>query len=359
MSESVFEYGCRWLKADFHLHTHADKEFAYSGEENDYAKQYIAALANAGISLGVITNHNKFGLKEFKALRKKAKQSDIALLPGIELSIKDGKAGVHTLVVFSDEWFNNKEQTNHIQEFLCLTFAGIANFEDENARSNHDIVATVRELDKFHKDYFLIFVHVEAPKGLWKELAPGPIKGLFDDPTVRRRMLAFQKVRTHNERVKIQQELGNLYPAEVEGCDAKNLADIAARKEASYLKLGSFSFDAVKFALRNKASRVRAELPSYKHSYIQKIRFEGAGTLGGTEICLSPELNTLIGIRGSGKSSVLEGVRYALNIPFGDKSSDVEYKEGLVKHLLRSGGKITIDAIDRRGQPYQIRAYIG
>ena len=48
-------------------------------------------------------------------------------------------------------------------------------------------------------------------------------------------------------------------------------------------------------------------------------------------------------------------MRYALNIPFGDKSSDVEYKEGLVKHLLRSGGKITIDAIDRRGQPYQIR----
>ncbi|MBF4280548.1 histidinol-phosphatase, partial [Vibrio anguillarum] len=41
------------------------------------------------------------------------------------------------------------------------------------------------------------------------------------------------------------------------------------------------------------------------------------------------------------------------------KSSDVEYKEGLVKHLLRSGGKITIDAIDRRGQPYQIRRILG
>ncbi|EPR1793955.1 TrlF family AAA-like ATPase [Vibrio cholerae] len=359
MNESVFEYGSRWLKADFHLHTRSDKEFAYSGEDNDYANQYVAALANAGIGLGVITNHNKFDLNEFKALRKKAKKSGIGLLPGIELSIKDGQAGVHTLVVFSDEWFNNKEQTNHIQTFLSLTFAGIANFEDENARSNHDIVETVRELDKFHKDYFLIFAHVEAPKGLWKELAPGRIKDLFDNATVRRRTLAFQKVRTRDERAKIQQALGDLYPAEVEGCDAKNLSDMAARKESSYLKLGSFSFEAVKFALRDKASRVSAELPSYKHSYIQKILFEGAGTLGGTEICLSPELNTLIGIRGSGKSSVLEGVRYALNIPFGDKSSDVEYKEGLVKHLLRSGGKITIDAIDRRGQPYQIRRILG
>ncbi|MBF4323741.1 histidinol-phosphatase, partial [Vibrio anguillarum] len=202
----------------------------------------------------VITNHNKFDADEFKALRKKAKKSGIGLLPGIELSIKDGQAGVHTLVVFSDEWFNNKEQTNHIQTFLSLTFAGIANFEDENARSNHDIVDTVRELDKFHKDYFLIFAHVEAPKGLWKELAPGRIKDLFDNATVRCRVLAFQKVRTRDERAKIQQALGHLYPAEVEGCDAKNLADMAARKEASYLKLGSFSFEAVKFALRDKAS---------------------------------------------------------------------------------------------------------
>ncbi|MBJ6903697.1 hypothetical protein JG633_18960, partial [Vibrio cholerae] len=47
--------------------------------------------------------------------------------------------------------------------------------------------------------------------------------------------MAFQKVRTRDERAKIQQALGQLYPAEVEGCDAKNLADMSARKEASYL----------------------------------------------------------------------------------------------------------------------------
>lgn len=355
MSDSVFEYGSRWLKADFHLHTRADKEFTYSGEENDYVNQYVAALADAGISLGVITNHNKFDLEEFKRLRKKARKQGIGLLPGIELSIKDGQAGVHTLVIFSDGWFNNKGQVNHVQSFLSSTFAGIANFEDENARSKHDIEGTVNLLDTFDKDYFLIFAHVETPKGLWTELTPGRIEVLFKTSAIRRRALAFQKVRTRDEKTKIEQILGDLYPAEVEGCDAKNFADMAARKEASYLKLGSFSFEAVKFALRNKASRVRAELSGYTHSYIQKISFEGAGTLGGTEICFSPELNTMIGIRGSGKSSVLEGVRYALNIPFGDKSSDVEYKEGLIKHLLRSGGKITIDAIDRRGLPYQIR----
>ena len=359
MSRSFFEFGSRWLKADFHLHTRADKEFNYTGKDNDFLNQYVHALGNAGVGLGVIANHNKFDRDEFKALRKKARRSGIGLLPGIELSVKDGQSGVHTLVVFSDEWYMNKEHTNHIQSFLNLTFAGVSNFEDENTHSNHDIVETVRELNQFSRDYFLVFAHVEASKGLWKELSPGRIKKLFEIETVRSRVLAFQKVRTRDKRVKIQQGLGDLYPAEVEGCDAKNLADMSARKHASYLKLGDFSFEAVKFALRGNAARVRADRPNYHHSHIKKIYFEGAGTLGGAEICLSPELNTLIGIRGSGKSSVLEGVRYALNIPLGDQASDVEYKEGLVEHLLRSGGRIILDSIDRRGQKYQIRRILG
>ncbi|QWF69802.1 histidinol-phosphatase [Methylomonas paludis] len=355
MTDEFFLYGSRWLKADFHLHTHADKEFRYQGADNDYLKAYVGALVEADIGLGVITNHNKFDLQEFKSLRKAARKAGIGLLPGIELSIKDGQAGVHTLVVFSSDWIDNLQQGNYIQSFLSVTFAGQANFEQENARSNHDIVETIRELDKFHKEYFLIFAHVEAPNGLWGSLLPGRIKELFANETVSRRVLGFQKVRTHNERQKIKQELGCDYPAEVEGCDAKQFSDMSARKDACYLKLGAFNFEAVKFALIDHVNRVRKEKPSYSHSYISKIYFEGVGALGGTEVCLSPELNTLIGIRGSGKSSVLEGIRYALNIPFGDKASDIEYKEGLVKHLLRSGGKITIDAVDRRGQPYQIR----
>lgn len=359
MSHNIFESGSRWLKADFHLHTGADKEFDYTGEDNDFLNEYVNALGNAGIGLGVIANHNKFARDEFKALRRRARKFGIDLLPGIELSVKDGQSGVHTLVVFSDEWYVNKEQTNYIQSFLNLTFAGVANFEYENTHSNHDIVETVHELNQYSRDYFLIFAHVEAPKGLWKELSPGRIKHLFEIETVRNRVVAFQNVRTEDQRVKIKQELGDLYPAEVEGSDAKNLADMSARKYASYLKLGDFSFEAVKFALRDKAARLRADQPESHHSNIKKVHFEGAGALGGTEICLSPELNTLIGIRGSGKSSVLEGVRYALNIPLGDQASDVEYKEDLVKHLLRSGGRITIDAIDRRGQLYQIRRILG
>lgn len=65
-----------------------------------------------------------------------------------------------------------------------------------------------------------------------------PDRGAFDNDLVRRRVTGFQKVMTHDLRVKIKGVLGERYPAEVQGCDAKTLDHIGARKVASYLKLG-------------------------------------------------------------------------------------------------------------------------
>ncbi|RMA79661.1 MULTISPECIES: TrlF family AAA-like ATPase [unclassified Enterobacter] len=355
----VFENGACWVKVDFHLHTRADKEFRYAGESDRYIRDYVSALKAAKVGVGVITNHNKFDPGEFKALRKAARREGMELLPGVELSVNDGQAGVHTLVVFADEWFINPQQTNHIESFLTATFAGVDNFENENARSTENITQTIRRLDRYERDYFIVFAHVEADNGLWGGLSPGRIGELFDNDLVRRRVKGFQKVMTHDLRVKIQGVLGERYPAEVQGCDAKTLDHIGARKVASYLKLGDYSFEAVRFALQDFPHRVSGEKPHLPHSHIRQIAFEGAGSLGGTVVKLSPELNTLIGIRGSGKSSILEGIRYALDIPFGEKASDRDYKENLVSNLLKSGGKIILDAVCRHGRVYQITRIYG
>ncbi|HGY6601197.1 TPA: hypothetical protein ACNTAM_005166, partial [Escherichia coli] len=68
----------------------------------------------------------------------------------------------------------------------------------------------------------------------------------------------------------------------VQGCDAKTLDHIGARKVASYLKLGDYSFEAVRFALQDFPHRVSGEKPALTHSHIRQIAFEGAGSLGGT-----------------------------------------------------------------------------
>lgn len=72
MMGAVFAQGAQWIRADFHLHTRADREFKFTGDDNFYNSNYVDALENAGIQLGIITNHNKFDFEEFKALRKTA-----------------------------------------------------------------------------------------------------------------------------------------------------------------------------------------------------------------------------------------------------------------------------------------------
>jgi ABC-type cobalamin/Fe3+-siderophores transport system ATPase subunit len=352
---SVFPHGTRWLRADFHLHTRVDNEFSYSGDDDYYLSNYMDALEKAGIAVGIITNHNKFDFDEFKALRRTANKKSIFLLPGVELSVNDGANGIHTLIVFSEEWMASGQ--NYISPFITSMFPGKSpnEYQNENGRSDKNILQVVEELEKTGRDYFLVFAHVEQQNGLWKEISGGKLSDFSTKryETVKRRTLGFQKVRTRDKRDKVHGWLENWYPAEVEGSDCKAIDQIG-KGNPCYLKIGDFTFGTVKYALLDHVNRLAAKLDKHKHSRILSVSFDG-GVLDGKTIRLSPELNTLIGIRGSGKSSILETVRYVFDIPFGEKALDTDYKRQLVDHVLGSGGKITVQAVDRRGQRYEIR----
>ncbi len=52
---SIFEQGAQWIRADVHLHTRADREFRYAGDDDYYNSDYVGALEKAQIRVGVIT----------------------------------------------------------------------------------------------------------------------------------------------------------------------------------------------------------------------------------------------------------------------------------------------------------------
>ena len=354
-----FAAGATWVRADFHLHTRADREFKYAGEDSFYHSNYVNALEGAEIRLGTITNHNKFDSHEFHTLRKIARNKGIILLPGVELSVNDGANGIHTLIVFSDDWISHGN--DHINPFLTTMFEGKTpqQYERENGRNSFGLLETIKKLEGYNRDFFLLFAHVEAPSGLWSELDGGRIVELGENEMFRRRTLGFQKVRTKDPcgkdrpcRTKVREWLGDWYPAEIEGSDPKSIDEIGQGK-LSFLKVGELSFEAVKFALTDHRSRVAHEVPAHAGSHICSVSFQG-GVLDGQTLHFSPELNTLIGIRGSGKSSILEAVRYALDIPHGEKAQDTKYKDELIRHTLGSGGKITLVARDAFGQEFAI-----
>jgi len=145
-----FAYGSTWLRADFHLHTKADKEFVYDGEDNAFGTAFVDRLKAANVGLGIISNHNKFDADEFKALHKRAKKEGIGLLPGVELSVNDGANGVHTIIVFSDQWLEDGH--DYINQFLNVAFTGKtpAQYEQENGRTNDDLLQTLKKLQGYN-----------------------------------------------------------------------------------------------------------------------------------------------------------------------------------------------------------------
>ena len=104
-------------------------------------------------------------------------------------------------------------------------------------------------------------------------------------------------------------------------------------------------------ALKDFGHRISKNREETKYGYIHSIKFEG-GILDGQEIDLSSGLNTLVGIRGSGKSSILESIRYVLGLELSD--NDKVYKQDLLDYVIGSGGKITITAYDKFNKKYEI-----
>jgi hypothetical protein len=313
--EELFVHGAAWFRADFHLYTRTDKKnFKYTGDDAYYLSSYIEALKDADITVGVVANHNAFDFEEFKALRTTAKGRGIFLLPGVELLVNDGANGVHVLIAFADAWIANGQ--DRISQFLTTMFPGetASEYQKGNARSDKNILQMMEELKKMEGDYFLIFAHVEDSKGLWGETRGGKLSDWNTEryAEVRRRTLGFQKVRTRDDRKRVKQWLGDWYPAEVEGSDPKSIDEIG-KGDFCFIKIGASTFEAVKFALLDHENRVNAERPKVSHSHIRGVQWIG-GILDGKCISFSPELNTLIGIRGSGKSAVLEMLRSALAV---------------------------------------------
>lgn len=349
----MYEHGSEIVRVDFHLHTRKDKEFKYSGEENSFVNDYAETLAEKNIRIGVITNHNKFDYGEFKALRSAAKKNGVLLLPGVELSVKEGANGLHTLIIFDpDAWLRNG--VDDINKFLDNVFPGIPNRENANTRCRCDLSGTIAALDEYEKDYFIVFAHVDQSNGLFEECGGGLLESLAKDARLQKRVLGLQKVRNY-ERLSKLPKYWRTQVARVEGSDPKSTSSIGKDGSQCYVKIGDSSYSALKYALADYSGRVFANLPVTKHGYIKGISFQG-GKLDGQFIGLSDKLNTMIGIRGSGKSSILEALRYALSI---EPSQDATYKNDLIKHILGSGGKVILHIVDQHGSNYRVERILG
>ncbi|MBI2773240.1 MAG: chromosome segregation protein SMC [Chloroflexi bacterium] len=366
-------FGAEWVGVDLHLHTPGVETFRLpeSGDWNSvggrsrFAAMYADALARAGIRIAGITDYNGIRTDWYAALRKEAKPRGITILPGAELSLSAGKSGLHVLAIF-DEAADAEEINRFINSLdrdpARLLFEG-RKTRDISPRDNAgQLLLEVR--DRFN--CLLIFPHPASDSGICKSLQ---LKDAADLVLQTRPDAIEHCSPSALESLRSTQVLPTGYLerlAQVEFSDPKALEEIGTklvdgRPRKTWLKLSAFDIEAIRLAMHDPAVRVRTvSPPAHGYSRVLGMVIEGSGFLGNLKMPLSPDLTTLIGGRGVGKSALIETLRYGLGL---DPFSDDVYREGLVKHALGSGGRVSV-FVDRfvegkKGETYRVDRVFG
>lgn len=257
--------------------------------------------------------------------------------------------------------------SDFVNQFLASIFEGESDREDSNCYCNCDIMRLLSKLEVHRKDgrdSFVTMAHVNGNKGFFHELDGGRIIEMAKYPLFKRSVLGFQKLQADDAALQKYKIWLGYSPICVEGSDCKSTSKAGAAYADDpvkcYVKLGATEFAALKGALLDGENRVKCgyDMPNSSNARIESIAIKG-GKLDGNIIQFNADLNTLIGTRGSGKSAVIELLRWALDIDVPMSGVDRQYKNDLVEYMLGSGGKATVYVVDANGKEYRIEKIYG
>jgi hypothetical protein len=140
------------------------------------------------------------------------------------------------------------------------------------------------------------------------------------------------------------------------------LADLDESGAGCWIKMTRPCFDAFKVAFLDPESRIRlnSEKVEKPLGEIDSMSVSG-GYLDGLKIKFSSHLNTVIGGRGTGKFTLLECLRYALDIQPKGKQAQKLHLESIKENVGKASGRIELDIISsaQHGHRYRVSRRYG
>ncbi|MEJ7894501.1 MAG: TrlF family AAA-like ATPase [Solirubrobacteraceae bacterium] len=332
--------GARYFRADLQVHTPADKHWPGAeptdpDERAALALKYLQAAKDHGIELVGITEHHD--VSWIDELRHAASRLHMRLLPGFEVETQEG---IHVLCLF-----DLKTPVWRLEETLALV--GLSRARRDAAKSTEirselpfgDLIRKVQE----DCDGICIAAHVTSTKGVLSTLQGGARADCWKTPELLATHVpvAVEKI-THDGTKRILANEDDHFRRErrlayVLTSDARDPDSIGTA--SVWIKMQEPSVEGLRQAFLDPDSRISFEDPHAARvaGEILSIGWEG-GFLDGQSIGLSPELSCLIGSKGTGKSTVIESLRWAFDLPSpppGDASD-------LLANAIRPGSKVMV-----------------
>lgn len=339
--EDIMEsVGLRWYKCDFHLHTMSSR--CYKNKDSDTVNDWINEVKNKGLNCVAVTDHNDY--RKIDEIKKLGEENNIVVFPGVELSCDSSK--IHVLVLFDIDC-----DGNNVQEFLNQLKIFKAHLGDSGYTADGDIFHACETAQSMGA--LVIPAHIDEFSGL-SDMSHDNICKLLDRRYINAVQVVNDDIWENNANEKlatISEKLSDKYGKTISEEQAKKwhkVYDMAKEFEVPMLRFSdnpcadhasghglwgignSYTWlkmsqtpnlESVRQALISYDMRVRKDVESINMPdnnpdlIIREIQISDSvlNEKEDIKISFNPQMNTIIGGRGSGKSSIIRTIAGAMN----------------------------------------------
>lgn len=321
---TAVENGARFFNVDLHVHT-----YGASADVNDAgmtAQAVVDSAVSQGIAVLAITDHNSDANVSAAITHAATTHAGkVLVLPGVEVTTAHG----HLLVYFPPD--KQQALNDYIGRLELIGPRGAEN--TRTAKSMSDSIALA-----YAAGGMCIAAHIDRERTGFEKFAVGfqnwkkdiiCSPGLFglecDDVAALDWYsegdsggdVAAARLRLFNARKEVGELEGRLHLAHLQGSDSHSLTRFQtgdATKPWTRMKMTDLTWEAFRTALTDPTARVKAKATLPKSiPRIRGVAMTG-GFLAGEVIHFSDNLNCFIGGRGTGKSTAIRSLAYALGV---------------------------------------------
>ncbi len=322
--------GAHFFRCDLQVHTPRDTNWdgasvVTDDERHQYAQQFVAACRAKGAQAVAITDHHDLAF--FKYIREAAlNETDdsgrplpsterLAVFPGMELTL-----GIpcQALLLFD---------TDLPVEFLPLAQTALGITPSESSAEKHaqikkldimsfsDLYAALNKLDPL-RDRFIVFPHVGdggyktlLRKDFEKHYISMPCVGGYLDGLlpVEPKAAGMRSITSGQDKSWGHKAIGVFQTSDSRSRDFTKLG-----VHVTWVKWVRPTAEALRQACLARHSRISHTEPRLPPIRLTRIEVSNSKFLGPIALDLNPQYNALIGGRGTGKSTILEYIRWAL-----------------------------------------------
>ncbi|MDE0610771.1 MAG: AAA family ATPase [Anaerolineaceae bacterium] len=352
--------GLRFRKLDLHVHTPASKDF---DDKSVTADQIVDQAIEAGLDAIAITDHNTG--EWIDLVQKAASKKGLVVFPGVEISCFAGTGGIHLIALFDED-----KDSNHVENLLSALGIPPDKQGDIEAMtdSNLGITAIIDIIQNSTWQGLAVPAHVTSAKGILDDIRGNPRTEVIQHPT----LIAVEATCFQNEELKnknkravdlldgndpIYRRMLAVYQASdnPSGTDAGGHGLAGIGKRFTNFKMEKINLDSLKQCFLDPDVRINQDLEYQDIPYprITSVSISG-GFLQDQTAHFNAGLNSIVGGKGTGKSLLIELMRFALDQSPERSELSQDHRAKLANRLIE-GNCVELEFTNAAAQTFSLK----